>query len=62
MPWTNDKIPESRYGVICPTDGKQGLSEDEYMRQLSRPDSKWKCPGCGGDAAFDEDRYEREVA
>lgn len=62
MPWTDDKIPESVYGVICPDDGKQGLTSEEYMRQLSDADSKWKCPGCGKTAQFDEDRYEAKIS
>lgn len=47
------------YAVICRTDGQVFLTEDEYARQMSRPDSLWACPKCGEPAAFDDDHYER---
>lgn len=55
-----DLIPNSEYGIICPTHGSQGLSRDEYDRQMSMPDSLWKCPieDCHSPVEWDDDRYE----
>lgn len=38
------------------------LTEAEYDRQLSRPDSLWKCPRCGDAAHWDDEIYESAVA
>lgn len=46
------------YAVDCPSCGRQSLSEDEYAYQMSKPDSLWKCPNCGGNAWFNDDVYE----
>jgi len=34
------------------------ISEQEYERQMNRPDSLWCCPHCGSTATFDDDDYE----
>lgn len=47
------------YAIICSKDGQVFLSNDEYARQMSRPDSFWTCPKCGERASFDDDNYER---
>lgn len=46
------------FAVICPEHGRVFLSEEEYDRQLSRPDSTWKCPRCGKASEWDEDNYD----
>lgn len=48
------------YAVLCPQHGQQFLTDDEYSRQLCRPDSRWKCPveGCGRISGWDDDNYE----
>lgn len=55
-----DRNPSSKYGVYCDVHGVQGMSYEEYMRQLAQADSLWKCPvsGCLARAEFDEGRYE----
>lgn len=52
--------------VICKGDSVPGqqpcgqvlISEDEYDRQMSRPDLLWCCPHCGSTASFDDDYFE----
>lgn len=52
----NQKTP---YAVDCEGGcGKSYLSEEEYDRQMSNIDARWKCPKCGGEAWFDDDNYE----
>lgn len=46
------------WAVTCRTHGQQFLTEDEYNRQLCRPDSLWNCPCCGASAEFDDANYE----
>lgn len=50
---------ETPYAVICDEHGKVCLTEDEYSRQLCRPDSFWSCPKCGEFASWDDDHYEK---
>ena len=38
--------------------GKVVLSEDQYIRQMDRPDSLWSCPTCGSTADFDDVAFE----
>jgi predicted nucleic acid-binding Zn ribbon protein len=51
-------------GVICfghlpeQSCGHVDLDYNQYMEQLSFPDSTWRCPQCGAEAEFDDDRYE----
>lgn len=55
-------------GVICmghdygvgydPGCGNVDITHAEYIRQVMRPDSRWKCPKCGALAEFDDERYE----
>jgi hypothetical protein len=52
--------------VVCRGDSVPGqkpcgqvkISGDEYVRQLSRPDSLWMCPNCGSTADFDDEFFE----
>lgn len=45
--------------VVChEACGQVALSEAEYDRQMSRPDSGWMCPQCGAPASFDDEAYE----
>lgn len=53
-----DQNPGARQGIICRDHGHQGISDQEYRRQLDRPDDLWKCPICGQAATWDDDRYE----
>lgn len=39
-------------GMNC---GLQYLSEDQYLAQLNRPDSTWRCPVCRAEASWDDD-------
>lgn len=50
---TNDETPYAvrcRYGC-----GLQFLTHDDYVAQMCRPDSLWRCPSCGDDASWDDD-------
>lgn len=47
------------YGVgFNPGCGKVDIDVKEYDRQMSRPDSTWRCPKCGAEAWFDDERFE----
>lgn len=35
------------------------LSEEEYNRQMDRPDDTWSCPLCGSMATWDDDNLEK---
>jgi len=41
------------YGVQCVNHGHVPLTYEEYIRQLSFPDSLWKCPLCMQSGMFD---------
>jgi hypothetical protein len=44
-------------GVGC---GPSYLTYEEYLNQMSHPNSTWRCPKCGAyDAEWDDDNYER---
>ena len=43
--------------IICPVHRHVGLTNDEYRRQMLRPDDRWTCPECGMISHFD-DTYE----
>ena len=45
-------------GIICRNCGKQDITYHNYMMQMNRPNSFWRCPKCGDDCQFDDDRYE----
>jgi hypothetical protein len=34
--------------------GTTDLSDEDFMRQMMKPDAKWCCPLCGNDAWFVE--------
>ena len=42
----------------CPPCGKVDITRGQYLRQIHDPDSTWFCPHCGGNAVFDDDRFE----
>ena len=44
--------------VLCDECGSQGLTEEEYRRQMLKPDSFWQCPVCRDSAEWDDDSYE----
>lgn len=46
-------------GVICSACGKVDMTEAEYLRQMQYPGRRWRCPDCGIDADFDDDRFEQ---
>jgi len=46
------------YAVLCRGHGRQFLTDDEYGRQLCRPDDRWTCPRCRSVSNFDDDNYE----
>lgn len=50
------------YQVICPKHGAMGLTDEEYSRQLSRPDDFWSCPMCHRTAMWDDDYYEAHLS
>ena len=45
-------------GVSCRLHGDVDIDKAEYMRQMARPNSLWKCPKCGANAQFNDNRYE----
>lgn len=47
-----DSVP----GHCC---GLVEIDEQEYMRQMMRPDSLWCCPNCGSTASFDDTYFEK---
>lgn len=55
-----DRLPESKYGIICDNCGPQGMTEEQYDKQMARPSQLWRCPSCGeAPAWFDDERLER---
>jgi hypothetical protein len=49
----------SPYRVICRGGcGPVNLTDEEYSRQLARPNQLWMCTKCGGDAYWDDTWYE----
>ena len=45
-------VPGSGHGLVY-------LTDEEYDRQMSSPDSLWKCPFCRYEAQWDDDNYEQ---
>lgn len=39
--------------------GTQGLTAEQYDRQLSNPWATWRCPCCGGEAGYNDELSER---
>ena len=54
----NKPSSEPYAAVDCRLHGTVDIDHAEYMRPLSMPNSKWKCPRCGADAQFNDERYE----
>lgn len=58
--------PRTQYAVDCagpdytiaPGHGIVYLTEKEYEVQMLRPDARWRCPLCYGDAVWDDDNFE----
>ena len=46
------------FAVLCDDHGQQFLTEEQYLRQLNRPDWFWTCPRCGESAHWDDDEYD----
>jgi hypothetical protein len=44
--------------VFCMIHQNVPLTVDEYMKQLSRADSFWKCPLCGFVAEWNDENYD----
>lgn len=44
--------------TLAPGCGSVGLTKDQYMAQMRCPDRRWCCPQCGGDADFDDTKFE----
>lgn len=47
-----------QYVVICRHCGIEPLTKENYMRQLSYPNSGWRCPSCGEKARWDDECLE----
>lgn len=39
--------------------GTHGLTKQAYMRQMERPNVKWRCPSCGGTAEYNDEASEK---
>lgn len=48
-----------RGDVAAHSCGLVEIDEQEYSRQMSRPDSLWCCPNCGSTAYFDDEYFEK---
>lgn len=48
----------SGLGDDVPACGEVLISEQEYMKQMSRPNAGWHCPQCAGLVNFDDDYFE----
>ena len=60
-----------KYAVRCNGDidipdftgcGLVELSEQEYTRQMSRPDSLWECPNCQSTAQWSDEVFEAALS
>lgn len=49
---------EKEAAIICPVHRHVNLCRSDYLTQLSRPDSFWKCPICGSTSDWDDDNYD----
>lgn len=45
-------------GLVCPQHGEVDIDRSEYMKQMTNPWARWKCPLCGIISEFNDDRYE----
>lgn len=54
IPNAEGDLYRTRWAVICQDHGTQCLEEDNYLAQLSRPDSTWRCPICRQEAEWDD--------
>ena len=51
----------SPYAISCYHKGRPVrvfMTEEQYLRQLRRPNNLWVCPSCGETAWFDDTNYE----
>lgn len=46
-------------GVVCPQHGDVDITEEEYEKQLDRPNQRWRCPLCGEESHFNDERFEQ---
>lgn len=64
-----ESVERTPYGVFCVetfdvgkppcNDGKIiYMTAECYDQQMGAPDSKWRCPRCGGEAHWSDDNYE----
>lgn len=57
----------SLYAVICKTSDlhktpmRVFMTEEEYNRQMDRPNSLWQCPLCMNSADWDDDNFEKAI-
>jgi hypothetical protein len=64
---TDDQVSQSGYAAVrCHGDsvphhccGVVEIDEQEYTRQMMKPDALWMCPKCGSTASFDDEYFER---
>lgn len=54
----DNRSDPTKYAVYCARCGLQFLREDDYMRQMYRPDFGWMCPSCKGPAEWDDECQE----
>jgi hypothetical protein len=52
----------TQFAVLCPNHDQVFLTYAEYMSQMMRPDSTWRCPLCMFEADWDDDNYESHIA
>jgi transposase-like protein len=57
-PWAVICLASHELGKPCNNGERIYLTKKEYMKQLSNPDARWKCPKCGYDASFDDENFQ----
>jgi len=45
-------------GILCRLHGNVDIDQANYDAQMARPNSLWRCPKCGMDCDFDDERFE----
>lgn len=58
--WGLSIVP-TPYAVICPQHSKVYLTHTEYIQQLDKPGTLWKCPLCRRDSDWDNLNYDTWV-